>query len=271
MAEPIDIKLVSAGQVFLGEEPDEEDDDAPMPFWDMLFQKDGEYYSYRHEDITYDSSPQGLKDLFSRATIVPHKYYCAAIPPDATIAPNDAQNDPGVYLKLNLPICFDPWWSEESRSSYAHLQRQELEICEVLRRHPHPNICAYLGYRPHTDGLRIACLCFERCEATLVDAVNKGTPDTPRILDGIRDAITHLHSLGYAHNDINPRNIMLAQDGRPVLIDFDSAMKLGEPLGIKGATFGWEYEGDVSKAENDLWGLKEVEKYLAGERPAGSH
>ena len=50
---------------------------------------------------------------------------------------------------------------------------------------------------------------------------------------GLQDllaAIKHLHSLGLVHNDINPANIMLDQEGTLILIDFDSCRNIGESL-----------------------------------------
>jgi serine/threonine protein kinase len=39
--------------------------------------------------------------------------------------------------------------------------------------------------------------------------------------------IRHLHALGLVHNDINPRNFMVSEDDRPVIIDFDSCKEEG--------------------------------------------
>ncbi|KAJ7210774.1 hypothetical protein GGX14DRAFT_624906 [Mycena pura] len=70
-------------------------------------------------------------------------------------------------------------------------------------------------------------------------------------LDGVEDALKHLHSLGC--NDINPSNIMLSKAGDPIVIDFDSCLQLGQKLN-KGATPNWEYEGNISAVDNDLGG-----------------
>ena len=50
-------------------------------------------------------------------------------------------------------------------------------------------------------------------------------------LEDILKGIRHLHSLGLVHNDINPANIMLDNNGTAVLIDFDSCRRVGESLG----------------------------------------
>ncbi|AEO60605.1 hypothetical protein MYCTH_2309967 [Thermothelomyces thermophilus ATCC 42464] len=103
---------------------------------------------------------------------------------------------------------------------------REVETCEIIRKHPHPNIAFYYGAQ-ETRG-RVSGLCFKRYVSTLLDKVNpqhlnkstfllSGRPlvehrmkaQLSRILDGIR----HLHSLGLVHNDITPDNIMLEEDG----------------------------------------------------------
>ncbi|KAJ7647847.1 hypothetical protein FB45DRAFT_998768 [Roridomyces roridus] len=108
-------------------------------------------------------------------------------------------------------------------------------------------------------------LCFERPERTLDDAVIAGAQFPPSFLDGVEEAIKHLHSLGYAHNDLNPHNIMISKAGDPILIDFDSSLPLGLKL-TKGGTFEWEYEGGVSAKENDLWALAELREWIEGRR-----
>jgi serine/threonine protein kinase len=60
-----------------------------------------------------------------------------------------------------------------------------------------------------------------------------GSIDKGPFMQALKLAIQHVHSLGLAHNDINPANIIV-KDGMPVLIDFGSARRIGsswEPVG----------------------------------------
>lgn len=124
---------------------------------------------------------------------------------------------------------------------------REVGIYEVLRKNPHPNITTYYGYRESRG--RVSGLCFKRYISTLLETVNpqylskraflSSTRELVResmksCLDRIWVAITHLHSLGIVHNDINPANIMVDEDGTFILIDFNSCQYIGERLHTTG-------------------------------------
>lgn len=158
---------------------------------------------------------------------------------------------------------------------------REIEMCELLRRHPHPNIAMYFGCDA-TDG-RVSGLCFKRYPSTLLEAVNpRGlgkegflasgrelvTDELRKSLDGVMAGMKHLHSLGIVHNDINPANIMLDAGGTLVLIDFGSSRHIGESLGGTGAkrTYHWHDPGvEVALEKNDLDAFRELQVWLTGE------
>jgi serine/threonine protein kinase len=95
----------------------------------------------------------------------------------------------------------------------------------------------------------VSGLCFEEYGTTLSDQANPGylnknmflasgrtrvDKGTRESLAGVRDAVSHLHSLGIIHNDIKPENIMIVEMGRFILIDFDSCGLVGEALSTEG-------------------------------------
>jgi len=57
---------------------------------------------------------------------------------------------------------------------------------------------------------------------------------------------------------VNPSNIMLDDQLKPMLIDLDSCGKEGSPMGLKGGTPFWSKNTDVSVKENDFDGLERV-------------
>lgn len=119
---------------------------------------------------------------------------------------------------------------------------QESEINEILRQHPHPNIAQYYGCVVENGRFGGLCLqgysstCKQRAERRASKGQDgSGEPalsetEKRRLMQGIRDGVTHLHRLGLVHNDLNPSNIML-EDGVAVIIDFDSCRRQGEPMG----------------------------------------
>ncbi|KAI9753197.1 MAG: hypothetical protein M1815_006315 [Lichina confinis] len=158
----------------------------------------------------------------------------------------------------------------------ANIVLHEAEICEVLRKHPHPNIAPYLGCTVDGEG-RISGLCFPRYVRTLRDAVevDQLPLDRESCVTQIERGIQHLHRLGFVHNDINPGNIMFDADGTVVIIDFDSCQKVNEKLGLKRATAGWmpgeeldflawrmEQKGAMSEYSNDFKELDQIREYL---------
>lgn len=157
---------------------------------------------------------------------------------------------------------------------------REVEICEVLRKNPHPNIATYYGYT-ETRG-RVSGLCFKRYTSTLLEAVNPkrigkiAFVSGPRELvkenmksglEGISVAIKYLHSLGIVHNDINPANIMIDEDGTLILIDFDSCRYIGESLrntGTKRTRHWHDPAVDISLEKNDHDAFQDLQVWLAG-------
>jgi len=54
----------------------------------------------------------------------------------------------------------------------------------------------------------------------------------------LESSIRHLHSLGLAHNDINPSNISVNARCIPILAEFDSCCPVGEMLTYSRGTQG---------------------------------
>ncbi|OAR02447.1 hypothetical protein LLEC1_05955 [Akanthomyces lecanii] len=148
---------------------------------------------------------------------------------------------------------------------------------EVLLSKPHPHLGAYLGCVVH-DG-RIVRLAFPLYVETLYDRIQKlerhgvermNADEREKCMRTIGEAVTHLHSLGYGHNDISAANIMFDQSDDALLIDVGSSTRLGEKIKKGGVAGGWRgplfwgQEFNTSSAECDQACLKYIDEWLSG-------
>ena len=141
---------------------------------------------------------------------------------------------------------------------------KEVSVLERLKLHPHPNIVSYLGCVVK-DG-RITHVCLEKYSSSLVGQSEHGLDEAQRerIFGRIKAGIAHLHSLGLAHNDINPENICIDADGEPVIIDFDACLPFGEKLikGIGAACSSGEGHPTSNKDNDLIYGLNAIRDFL---------
>ena len=147
----------------------------------------------------------------------------------------------------------------------------EAETLERLAQHKqHPNIIRYRGCIVERD--RIVGIVLDRHPVTLQQRLTGDmedlSTDDAEIFDKdlcikrIESAAEHIHSLGLAHNDLNPSNIMLNQ-GKPIVIDFGSCQPFGKAL-VSAGTPGWV---DVdccttSALRNDEMALDRIRTWL---------
>jgi len=143
---------------------------------------------------------------------------------------------------------------------------EEAEVLEFLKQHRHPNIIRYHGCTVNRGF--ITGIALEKHRVILQYRYQ----DVPHDLDiaacmsGIRVGVKHLHSLGLAHNDLNPTNIALDGDDNPIILDFGSCRKFGEEL-LSGGTYGWIDEDYSTSAQcHDESALNKIETWLIKEK-----
>lgn len=71
--------------------------------------------------------------------------------------------------------------------------------------------------------------------------------DILALFTGAADAVDFLHSAGVAHRDVHPRNLIVADDGRLVVIDFDMALTAVGAT-ITRAVVGTQFTADLPDA-----------------------
>ncbi|KAJ0423499.1 kinase-like domain-containing protein [Aspergillus carlsbadensis] len=165
---------------------------------------------------------------------------------------------------------------DDRNSGSDFSQRQLLHEASMLEKvagpkaklPPHPNIIRYYGCRVNRG--YITGLVFERLQYSLDEYAREPgfhTLDKRRFFLKLTAAIDYVHSLGLAHNDISPYNVMVREtangQAEPVLIDFGSCAPFGSDAGLTLGTPGW-YEEPFSTSEkkHDTYSLSKVEEWL---------
>ncbi|KAL6721007.1 hypothetical protein ACLMJK_000107 [Lecanora helva] len=185
------------------------------------------------------------------------------------VAPQPTPDE--VFIKKRVLVTFDPQEKGPKTVRPCDHLLHEAKMCEILRKKPHPNIASYFGVI-EDDGL-IKALCFAKYEETLGDRMRD--LDRPlnvlEFMEGVKNGLDHLHSLGLNHNDVNPRNIMLDKQDVPVIIDFDCCEWEGNEAQGCG-TLMWipDDKGfQLSERKNDDFGWEAVRNALLTSYNAG--
>lgn len=170
--------------------------------------------------------------------------------------PNISQYD--VYKRYNVVHLLAQSFLEEARTM------------EFLSAHPHPYFIRYHGCRFRKGYLTGIVLSRHSHDLKSYLSREVGNIDKRAFMNALESAIHHLHSLGWAHNDLNPTNVLVddseASRGMPILIDFGSAREVGSLLGTSRGTSGW-IEGRIedyttSKKEHDVFALEKMRLWL---------
>jgi len=209
--------------------------------------------SKKKRDITLGEYSAALKPVPDHE-LYPKVPECVQL----TLAPQSL-DESSAYIKR-------PWLNsyESTRGTdfVAKALLDETLIMESISQSPHPNIVGYYGCRVRRG--RITAIVLERLETTLTQyawSPSFKDLDHVRFLEEIESAVEHLHSLGLAHNDINPDNIMV-NDGRPAVIDFGSCQPFGKKLESLG-TAGWYEEiFFTSEKKHDTYSLAKLREWF---------
>ncbi|MCY3883319.1 MAG: protein kinase [Gammaproteobacteria bacterium] len=144
---------------------------------------------------------------------------------------------------------------EESRARSRNL----LDCANELRKHPHPNICRVLDVGQEGNRTYVA---YERLRSFgLLQGLNNGMSlvQIKKIFVGLALALQHLEKIEIVHGDIKPENILLRDNGEPVLIDVSGGSVASGDLKPTTVTAGYgspeSVRGDSIDARSDLYSL----------------
>jgi serine/threonine protein kinase len=206
------------------------------------------YHVTAEEELWFGQSSKNKRDLnlddYREAMErVPDEDVYPEIPTDIklTTLPEDKIDCP-VYIKRPGINCYETM--QGTPFVVKALLDETLIMEKICKTQQHPNIIKYYGCR--TARGRITSIILKKYEYTLSQYVHQPgcfqLIDKPAFINALESALDYIHSLGLAHNDINPDNIMIAEDGKaPILIDFGSCAPFGKPLQSLG-TAGWYEE-----------------------------
>lgn len=183
--------------------------------------------------------------------------------PDLLQAPEHSDSDGPRFIKRPPISNFHDYKEWDAVDVIPETLLQEAYALQEISHSPHPNIVPFYGCRVRRG--RITGLVLHSYESHLREKLREGGIDEKKILEGLESALRHLHSLGWAHNDVNPTNVMVNETGEPILVDFGSCRKIGDKMGASRGTSGWAEDGDdytLSKASHDLHGLEKIRSWL---------
>ncbi|MFN8580662.1 MAG: serine/threonine-protein kinase [Gemmatimonadaceae bacterium] len=163
-------------------------------------------------------------------------------------------------------------------------ERMRREV-QVVRQLTHPHIVPVHDFVD--DGERSFIVMRLIDGETVADAVKRHGPlpvDTVlRIVRGIASALASAHRIGVLHRDVKPQNILLDQEGTPLLADFGSAhvatattlTRTGTIIGTVGYLAPNVAAGGRADARDDLYALGMTAVFaltgqLPGRGPRGS-
>ncbi|KAI4235540.1 MAG: hypothetical protein LQ349_003085 [Xanthoria aureola] len=247
------------------EEP-EGSDDWRFDHFSIILVNDADFFKARSPKALAVNQNIDIAELDYPLIRIPTEHIWPPLENNLTLVPLTLSD--GTYHKMRSLIDYE---SQPNSIKPRDLILHEARICEILRNNPHKNVASYLGCIS-ADGL-LKGLCFVRYSENLSDRLNH--PDRPLnvsgCLEGIKDGLDHLHSLGLNHNDINPMNIMLDEYDVPIIIDFDSCGREGD-IPLCNGTPGWTEGNMITKSErrNDDFALEQLRILLLSHSKSNS-
>ena len=146
------------------------------------------------------------------------------------------QSHEQVVIKENMPFSYvyrdlathtlHPQNDDDSKANYAHTIKRFMEEAQLLSRLDHPNI---VRVREAFEALGTAYYVMPYIRGKELHKAAPATVDEAwllPILQTILTALQYLHGEKLLHRDLKPGNILLQEDGTPILIDFGTARAL---------------------------------------------
>jgi serine/threonine protein kinase len=181
-----------------------------------------------------------------------------------TIAPDSIRESETIYIKRPRLTMYEIYKENDILFIIPALILEEAHALQIISQHPHPGLVKFHGCCVRRG--RITGLILDKYENDLNHYLKDvGPVDNSAFMAALESAVQHLHSIGLAHNDINPANILVNSHGLPVLIDFGSCREIGEKLTTSRGTPGWvddRDDYDTSEMRHDIFAIEKIREWL---------
>eukprot|EP00928_Gymnodinium_smaydae_P060901 TRINITY_DN447_c0_g1_i1.p1 TRINITY_DN447_c0_g1~~TRINITY_DN447_c0_g1_i1.p1 ORF type:complete len:654 (+),score=69.16 TRINITY_DN447_c0_g1_i1:72-1964(+) len=145
----------------------------------------------------------------------------SAYPNDAPLAESGVNSNSIYAAKVMLPTVSD--------------ESAQVECSYLLAAQPHPNVARFLGIMCELSTVKepVWTLLMEGYPGGSINSRVReygaySECDALRKIGGLLEALCHIHALNIIHRDVKPVNVLLATDGRAVLVDFGVAVHITE-------------------------------------------
>ena len=183
-----------------------------------------------------------------------------------------AAYDPELDRKVAIKVL------RQQAPGAARLRERLRREAVALARLSHPNVVAVHDLGDDGEELWIAMALVDGCTLRAwLDAQPRSWRAVRDVLVGVASGLAAAHRVGLVHRDIKPGNIMIASDGRPLVLDFGLARQVdgidapppaaaprlgdgdltdaGTLLGTPAYMAPEQLRGGVIDARTDQWGL----------------
>ena len=170
-----------------------------------------------------------------------------------------------------------PSFLAANKRAIAGLKREALHAMELS----HPHIVTVRGFEEMESGQPFLVMDYvdgETLEEILLERERMSEAEVTRIFGPIAEALDYAHGRGVIHRDVKPSNIMIRQDGTPLIMDFGIAREAKETSTLvtgRESTSGTlpymspeQLRGKKPEASQDIYSLAATMwECLAGEPP----
>lgn len=235
--------------------------DAPKYITFYLVTTEGELWFGESIKGQRQMTPDDYREALE---LVPDEEIYPVIPTDTELTISQDNLDGSFHIKRPGLTCYETMKCPFVMKSVL----DETMIMEKISKTQHPNIVKYHGCQVRRG--RITSIVLRQYDFTLSQYIREPgfqQLDKDKFVDALESAVAYIHSLGLAHNDINPDNIMMGEDGLPVLIDFGSCAPSGQTLQSLGIEGWYEKSFFTSEKDHDEFALRKRRTWMQNPEP----